>query len=130
MRDYRVDFLRFCGVCLIILAHCSPPSLIFQARNFDVPMMVLIAGISFGLSFKEQPYLNCVKSRFKRLLLPVWCFLIIYFSSCLLFAFPTMLPSTSKIFHTFLLNDGIGYVWIIRVFLMVALIAPLIFYIH
>lgn len=130
MRDYRVDFLRCCGVCLIILAHCSPPSLIFQARNFDVPMMVLIAGISFGLSFKEQPYLDYVKNRFKRLLLPVWCFLVVYFSSCLLFAFPVAVPSGSKIVHTFLLNDGIGYVWIIRVFLMVALIAPFIFYIH
>ncbi len=130
MRDLRIDLLRCFGLCLIILAHCSPPYFLFQIRNFDVPMMVLISGVSFGLSFKQRAYADYVASRFKRLLLPVWCFLSIYFLSCLAFSFPSELPGFAKIVSSYLLDQGIGFVWIIRVFLMVALIAPLIFHIH
>lgn len=132
MRDHRIDVLRSFGLCLIILAHCSPPGVLFQVRNFDVPLMVLISGIAFSLSFNPNrtSYLRYVKDRLKRLILPVWCFLTIFFISCMLFEFPSALPHIDKIIDSYLLHEGIGYVWIIRVFFMVALIAPLIFHLH
>lgn len=39
-RDLYIDFLRFIGISLIILAHVEAPSGITQFRSFDVPLMV------------------------------------------------------------------------------------------
>ena len=54
MRDKRIDLLRFIGLSMIILAHVTPPDVIMQIRNFDVPLMVIISGISFAISFKNS----------------------------------------------------------------------------
>jgi len=117
---------------MIILAHSEPNKLVFQLRNFDVPLMVLLSGMSFGLSFKSESYIQYVWKQIKRLLFPTWIFLTIYFI-CI-----KLNPSLSDIdinnfktiFSTyFLINDGF-YTWIIRVFLLVALIAPFIYQWH
>ncbi|WP_096086215.1 acyltransferase family protein [Agaribacterium haliotis] len=127
MREHRIDLLRFIGLALIILAHVWPPALIFNLRNFDVPLMVLVSAMSFSLAYKQEALGPYVWKRIKRLLLPVWLFLLCYF------LYKTQLSAedfdTSKMLPSFLLlqQGSIGYVWIIRVFLLVALIAPLIY---
>ena len=76
MRDRRVDILRFIGLAMIILAHVSPPPFLFQLRNFDVPLMVLLSAISYGLSYKPtETYPMYFWKRIKRLVFPVWLFL-------------------------------------------------------
>lgn len=47
-RDLYIDFLRFIGISLIILAHVEAPSGITQFRSFDVPLMVFVSGLSFS----------------------------------------------------------------------------------
>lgn len=75
-------------------------------------------------------YWSFVKKRAKRLLLPVWLFLSIYLS---LFYFlqneflSEKYLTWNMIWRSFLLLDkSIGYVWIIRVFLLIMLITPLV----
>lgn len=126
MRDERIDMLRFIGLAMIILAHVNPPSWLFQIRNFDVPLMVLVSGVAFGLSYKGELYGAYVWKRIKRLVFPAWIFLSIYFLLMFIPAFPKDLPSVDKILGSYFLLHGIGYVWIIRIFLFVALLAPLI----
>lgn len=128
MRDERIDVLRFIGLAMIILAHSGPPEAIFQARTFDVPLMVIVAGLSFRASYKEEPYLSYLWKRVKRLLFPVWLFLSIYFLVISTTGYPIAAPSIKKIASSYLLLDdgGIGYVWIIRVFLLVASVSPFI----
>lgn len=130
MRDERIDILRFIGLAMIILAHVSPPSWLFQIRNFDVPLMVLVSGVAFGLSYKGEMYGSYLWKRIKRLVFPAWTFLSIYFLLMLIPGFPKDLPEINKILGSYFLLDGIGYVWIIRVFLLVALVAPLVFKLH
>ena len=135
MRDHKIDLLRFIGLAMIILAHVGPPRILHQLRNFDVPLMVMVSGMSFGLAFKEkETYLQYVWRRIKRLLFPVWIFLTIYF-----FFLYTFRPSVvnlhrelnfETIINSYFLIWGIGYVWIIRVFLLVALVAPFIYLHH
>jgi len=127
MRDYRIDLLRFIGLSMIMLAHVDPPNIIFQLRNFDVPLMVLISGMSFGLTYKNERYLEYVWRRVKRLVLPVWIFLAAYFFALFVFKPQASDLETSIIFSSFLFMKGFGYVWIIRVFLLVALVAPFIY---
>lgn len=131
MRDTRIDVLRFIGLAMIILAHVKPPELVSQLRNFDVPLMVLVSGMSFGLSYKvSEPYFSYVWKRIKRLVFPVWVFLSFYFLALAMFN-PTSLELTIKtIVTSYALISGIDYVWIIRVFLLVALVSPFLFMLH
>ncbi len=129
-RDERIDLLRFIGLAMVILAHVYPPFLIAQLRNFDVPLMVLVSALSFSASVKQESYGQYVWARVKRLVFPVWLFLAVYFALEWAFAFPVPLPTLEKIWYTFTLIDGIGYVWVIRIFLLVALIGPFVYRFH
>ena len=123
IRNYSIDFLKAMGLLLIILAHVSAPQWIMQVRNFDVPMMVFLSGYLSGASIKRcTGYFSYVKKRIHRLLLPTYIFLLIYF--VLRFAC-NKFPDISIVLKSFLLqNDSIGYVWIIRIYLMSAIIVP------
>lgn len=128
MRNYNIDLLRCVGLLMIIVAHLDPSSLLFQLRNFDVPLMVLVSGISFGIAHRPgENYLEYVWKRFKRLILPVWTFLTLYFGVLYLLAPENANLTLQTILQTYGLFEGIGFVWIIRVFLLVALIAPLLY---
>lgn len=125
-RNTNLDFLRFVGISCIILAHMNVPGIIFQARNFDVPLMVLLSGISFSQfsSKSYSSYRNYLYSRFTRLIIPTWIFLIFY--NYVNFLGNNEIPSTYNLFLQFTLIGGsdIG-IWIIRIFFSMALIAPL-----
>lgn len=120
MRDEKLDILRFVGLALVILAHVGPTALVLQLRNFDVPLMVLVSGASFSLSFRAESYVSYMARRIRRLLFPVWVFLTVYFLFVSIAAYPIPLPGIEIIATSYLLLSGIGYVWIIRVFLLVA----------
>ena len=129
MRNYRIDLLRFIGLVMIVFAHAGPPDVLFQLRNFDVPLMVLISGMSFAIAFKPQEsYLQYVWKRIKRLVLPTWIFLTGYFSVLYLVNPEAQELAQKTITNSFLLLErSIGFVWIIRVFLLVALAAPFLY---
>ena len=50
---------------------------------------------------------------------------ILTFLFTILFVYRTCNFSWKKVLDTFILNNGIGYVWIIRIYLIVALLIPL-----
>lgn len=129
-RDERIDLLRFIGLAMVILAHVYPPMWVAQLRNFDVPLMVLVSALSFSASVKQESYGQYVWARVKRLVFPVWLFLTLYFAVQWAFAYPQALPDPEKIVRSYTMIDGIGYVWVIRVFLLVALLAPFIYRFH
>lgn len=83
-RDTTIAVMRAIGLMLIILAHVSPPNILFQLRTFDVPMMLFVSGMSYFIAAKKNvslvPY---VISRFKRLVLPAWIFITIFLSAFL-----------------------------------------------
>lgn len=130
-RDLRFDLLKTLGILCIILAHCQPPEIIFQIRNFDVPLMVIVSGSLFYLSFKEKKdsFFSYLKKRIPRLIAPVWCFLVFFFVAVYLLSQLTDIPSPynwNAVWGSFLLRGGTRYVYIIRVFVLMALVAPLV----
>jgi Acyltransferase family len=132
-RDISLDILRLIGLMGIVLAHVSPPNFIMQIRTFDVPLMVIVSGIAFSISYKRgYSLMNYYKHRLERLLTPTWFFLSFYFLYFGMADFITkgQYVSVDYITNTFFLfNDGgIGYVWIIRVFILVAIGAPMVYY--
>lgn len=130
-RNEYIDFLRFLGLSLIIFAHVEPPYILFQLRNFDVPLMVIVSALSFSLSNNsEASFLKYIWSRIKRLLFPVWVFLACFFGGVYFLDPSSSDLNKEVIIESFALQEGIGYVWIIRVFLLVAISAPLVFSTH
>lgn len=126
MRNKQIDILRFLGLSLIILAHVDPPTWVFQLRNFDVPLMVLVSGLAYMQSTPRDSYGLYVWKRVKRLVFPVWLFLACYFLLIWITGADLEKLTITRVFGSFALMEGIGYVWIIRVFLLVALAAPFI----
>lgn len=62
--------------------------------------------------------------RIKRLVVPTWIFLIFLF--IFNYFFRIQVWDKKTIISSFLLNNGIGYVWIVRIYLIIALIIPII----
>ncbi|EIY2678225.1 acyltransferase [Raoultella planticola] len=131
MRDKTIDIMRVIGIMLIILAHVSPPEFLFQLRTFDVPMMIFISGMSYYVASKKDvkivPY---VKSRFRRLVVPAWIFITLFYITIYVFNPEKFydIKKTSVIISSYLLN-GFGYFWIIRIFLIIAIISPFLAYV-
>ena len=129
-----IDYLKVIGLLCIILAHVCTDQNILQIRNFDVPLMILISGYLAVDSLKrclkkDRPFLNYYWKRITRLLFPTWVFLIIFFAAMSFFPINGTYPySVDYIINSFLLLDGMRYVWIIRIFLICAFITPVIYY--
>lgn len=125
-RDITIDILRFIALSGIILIHIGPNNFLSQLRSFDVPLMVFLSGISYYISTSLNPNASFKKyyiKRFKRLVLPVWFYLPIYF---LLHVIVSKQPPTVFQIISYYSLITFWYVWIIRVFFIIALFAPLV----
>ena len=124
-RKKNIDILRVIGLLCIILAHVvADDGIIFQIRNFDVVLMIIISSYLFIIKYhgKSKFDLQYLIKRVKRLLLPTWIFLLIFFGILAGFIHYEI----KTIISTFVLHEGIGYVWIIIIYLIVAILLPLI----
>lgn len=130
-RDCTIDFLRSLSIALIVLAHTPNISdTIKNFRVFDVPLITILLGSSYIISSSRNSdsYFIYIKKRFKRLVIPTWKFLSLYFIlwSIIYFIFGKPHFLFKDILGSFLLYDGIGFVWIIRVFFLIAILSPFI----
>ena len=128
-RNIKIDIIKIIGLLAVILAHTKVPNqYIFQLRNFDVALLVFVSGyLSYSSFSKTNNYFEYLWKRIKRLIIPTWIFLIIYF--CILLfnnhVFGITFPyNLSQIKDSFLLLEGIGYIWVVRVYFLSALIVP------
>lgn len=125
-----VDYLKALGLLLIVLAHTCDNQIIMNLRIFDVPLMVILSGFLAYDSYKRsvakgESIVSYYKKRVVRLLVPTWIFLTFYFLVVAIISIHGGFPySMEKVVRSYLLMDGIGYVWIIRVYLICALITP------
>lgn len=127
-RNNAIDFCRFIGVICVILAHTNISPLLFNLRQFDVVMLVFISALSFTYAkpiATWKDYGNYVIHRFKRLIIPVWLFLTLYF---FLLKITGQYFTLETVVSSYLLINGIGYVWIFRVLFICSLINPLLLY--
>lgn len=81
-----------------------------------------------GLTFSRKPYFNYwqyLKKRTSRLIIPTYIFLTAYF--LLSWAIKGSHESLTTIVLSYTLIGGIGYVWIIRIFLLIMIVAPVLY---
>ena len=121
-RNPAIDRMRAIGIILVIAAHCGFPEWFQRLRDFDV-LLMFCSGMSFGLSShpEERPG-RYIMRRFRRLVLPVWKFLVFFF---LFFAVCGRVFTLPQIAESFmLLAGGILFVWVYRVFFTSSLCNP------
>lgn len=129
-RDSTIDLLRVLGTFLVILAHVKLPKIISEIRTFDVVLLVFISGMSLKYS-KHKDYFVYIKKRLKKLLIPAWTTVSIVLL-CLFIGDKIVGPFSildwKYVVHSYLLIDGgsIGAVWIVKVYLLIALLTPII----
>ena len=109
-RDISIDLLRFVGLSCIIFAHIDAPFVLNQLRCFDVPLMLFVSGLTCsGRSIPD--YFGYMLKRTKRLLIPTWSFLLVWFVavSCIDFVSDKPMLSLSYILQSFVLTGGLSY---------------------
>lgn len=131
MREPSYDLVKVVGLLGIVIAHTGPPDVLFQARNFGVPTMAIIAGAVFALSQARRPLAvgAYLRRRVVQLVVPVWTFLLITLPTLHLIAWArgeTRELVWDPLYRSaFLLNGPYGNPWVTRVFLLCALSGPL-----
>lgn len=126
-RDPAIDLMRTIGILLMFAAHCSLSERGHDLREFDLVVLFFVSGMSFAYSsftFSKENYLNYLKKRLIRLVLPAWTYLIIFF---VIFHFiPGYNFTLMDMIKSFLFTSGgIMFVWVYRVFIGTAVTTPL-----
>ena len=122
-RNNALDYMRVLGLFLVIMAHCGVPRVLFELRNFDVTMLIFVSAFVFAIGYHGN-WRNYFTRRIRRILMPVWTFLTMYFVSVVTTG---QRLDWNEVLRSFLMIDGIGYVWIFRIMITLALINPLIY---
>lgn len=137
-RDLSIDIVRAICTMLIMLAHVYPPALLMNIRTFDVTVLVLVSGMSMWYESKRtsSSYLSYVWKRIKKLLIPTYLVItiifVLSFIACMILKID-FIWSGSQILRSYLLTNvdsAVGYAWIVRIFLMLALVSPILKYIN
>lgn len=128
----HVDWLKTIGLLLIMLAHVSPPDLLFQIRTFDVPMMVILSGYLGFFSYQRyhRSGMSAVAYIFKRIVriaVPTWlfCFCIYIPANLLMGQHYTLIDIIMIIFFQ---SKPLSYIWIALVYILSAIAIPVIFH--
>lgn len=126
-RNTAIDFVRAICVLLIVLAHVSVPEYLLNIRCFDVVCLVFLSGMSYELSTrkKHEGYFHYLWRRIKKLLIPTYIILTVIFATVFIVNGSSEPIGLVKMIESYLLYDGIGYVWFVRVTLMLAVVSPL-----
>ena len=125
-RKYYVDVLKFIGICCLFFAHVNGPEFLENIRGFDVPMMVILSGFLAVSSFaKVSNPLSYIWKRIKRLVIPTWMFLIIFYL-CMMVSGQSVKHLDVLKSYLFQRDCGLaGGVWIIWVYLLCAVMGPI-----
>lgn len=125
-----VDVIRAISFMLIICSHVlgkDNPGLQLLF-GFNVPCMVIVSGYMAGKD-KSNNAISYYKKRILRIVFPSWFFFSVYFILIKILTLKQSYPYDFKqIVTTFAFMDGIGYTWILAIFVMIAIIVPVIWY--
>ncbi len=136
-RDQTIDTLRGFAMTWVILIHCIFWTYFFYSSTeatlksfllIEMPLFFFVSGASFMIA-KKKNYLEFIKKRLKRLLIPYWCYVVVG----LLIAFLTYATFSIKQFGFVIPRTvptlGVPYLgsalWFIWPFLLITITMPL-----
>jgi len=129
-RDVSYDLMRVVGILCIMIDHAEPPGWLFQLRNFGTPLLIVTSALTYSTIYSRKkmeagPFL---KRRLSRLIFPAWIFLGLFFS--VYFLISTLLEfhypfKAYNIISAFTFYSGFRFMWIFKVYVILALITPI-----
>ncbi|MFZ5940867.1 MAG: acyltransferase family protein [Bacteroidota bacterium] len=126
-RDVSLDLMRFLGILVIMVAHADPPGWLYQLRNFGTPLLIITSALTHSLIYQRKklevkPFL---RKRLSRIVFPAWIFLT-FFYPFLYFVTRVLHVDYPFKFIDILLSYPLysGFVWIFKVYFILALITP------
>lgn len=128
-RNTVVDTLKAVGILCVVFAHVNPPWYLFDIRTFDVCMLVFASGMTLKYHAGTwTDYFLYIQKRFRRLIVPTWSFILFYYllSGILCRNNPQWSFSVSDCIQSFTFTGGMGYIWIVRVYFLLAIISPIV----
>ena len=128
-RNNKIDYIRAICTLLVILAHMDIPWILNEIRTFDVVALVLVSGLSINYA-EINGYINYIIKRIKKLVVPTYITItfifLLSFVFCYLFRNNNQLFDADTMLKSYLFAGGIGYIWIVKVYLAIALALPII----
>jgi len=132
-RNHKIDNMRALGMILIFLAHSNPPYIVNYFRCFDVILLVFLS--NYMLDEKKvstfQSYKSKLVNRIKRILLPTYVFITVF--SLIEFVVYRIakrpeLFGLHQIINSYLLcENSVGYIWIMKIYILNFVVAPFAF---
>lgn len=114
-----------------MVAHADPPVWLFELRNFGTPLLIIGSAVTYSFIYREKSLIkkkSFFKKRFKRLIIPAWIFLTFFFLSfytASIFLEKEFPFSREAVINSYNFYNGIGFVWILKVYMLLALLTPL-----
>ncbi len=129
-REETIDHLRALAIILMILTHSTAYYLKYKAAfflwnisHFAVPVFIFCATyVFFKKSFDNVNFIGYLAKRLKRLLIPYYVFLLVYFF-LLFFTRPKQLTS-QFIFQSITITGGVDINWLVLLFVFFSFIFP------
>lgn len=149
-----IDYLRGFSILVIVIIHViawhdnaiftvyTKLPILFNLRDFlefSVVTIVICSGFSLYLSHNKlslnfKDLFHFYRKRFKRILMPWWIFLIIFFSIHYIiksiFGLELIDLSRNYILASFFMIGGIGFGWLVLLMLVVSLLFPFLKYLY
>jgi fucose 4-O-acetylase-like acetyltransferase len=119
-RDSSIDFLRTLGLFLVTLVHVNTLYSVDLLAYYGVPLMVFVSALCAKSNDTTFSGKNLVH-RITRLLVPLWIFQTLYW----IIFYKLETPSLYTMIQSYVLLSVTPYTWIIRVFLVLACLSPL-----
>ncbi|MEI6327487.1 MAG: acyltransferase family protein [Candidatus Roizmanbacteria bacterium] len=132
-RNHSIDILRGLSILIIIFIHIAPYYLkmpwvawIWNWAQFVVAVILLcsvaVTRMPSG-QFEWSSYLKYIAKRLKRLLIPYYIFFAVY--TGITYAFQPSKVTWWYFFQNNTLTGGIDFQWLVLLFILLAIIAPL-----
>jgi fucose 4-O-acetylase-like acetyltransferase len=128
-RDFSLDLLRAIAILEVVLAHSGVPPWLLHARNFGVPLLMILSGWSISLATAGRvPALGrYLRRRMIRLVVPSWAFLVVYFALMIVWsrlASVAWWHPPGVMLDAFAFGWRFPFVWVIRVNLLISIVTP------
>lgn len=125
-RKISYDIIKLFGIFSAMLAHHNLNDTILNAISYSVPVLIFLSGLLSKT--KIVNYRDFLRKRVKRIVIPTYVFISAVFLLRFIISlvFNNSFYSFYEIISTLLLSDnGLGYVWITRIFFLIAMVEPI-----
>ncbi len=130
-REPALDYLKCIALTGLVIGNITTNDHLFQLCCFGVNLLIIVSAMLAARTFtdcrsanQKQFLKDYYVRRFFRLAIPAWIFITFYLLLNVIFNFQTL--SSGQIIRSYLFQEGsVGNVWIIYVYLICALLMPL-----